>query len=83
MILNILSIASTDIVPHYDIFDSADLKGVNIGEEVGEVHVSEMKGKLLVVYHNLADEKGYAMVGKVELASYTVTHLFCKTCKSH
>jgi len=37
--------------------------------QVGEVHVSEMKGKLLVVYHNLADEKGYAMVGKVGPAS--------------
>jgi len=33
--------------------------------QVGEIHVSEMKGKLLVVYHNLADEKGYALIGKV------------------
>jgi hypothetical protein len=37
--------------------------------QVGEIHVSEMKGKLLVVYHNLADEKGYALVGKVGPAS--------------
>jgi hypothetical protein len=37
--------------------------------QVGEIHVSEMKGKLLVVYHNLADEKGYALIGKVGPAS--------------
>jgi hypothetical protein len=37
--------------------------------QVGDVHVSEMKGTLLLVYHDKTDERGYAMVGKVEPAS--------------
>jgi hypothetical protein len=37
--------------------------------QVSEMHVSEMKGKLLVVYHNLADEKGYCLVGTVRPAT--------------